>query len=714
MADQNQVQNSYFRNFFEKSLKIFGYLLVSYFLVFYTVYYCYEPLVGIKEWVYWLAPVYYARIYFAKHYYHREIVKPEIPIIKMKPKIVEEQQLVSHFRQLLENYTKPMQEKLEKLANQFSEEQEIISETKRIYQRVLEWVYFVLLKLWEARIYLDLERIVIAIAILLVIIWWYNTNFPWARNAILKMRGVYIPEAIINGTNFTSNKIPDCQIAVYKGGVFCDSFVGFAIRISNEYVAMPLHVYKSAMPNPILANETKGTKVAIGSCATWESRSVSDLIYIRVLPRDIAQLCVQTCRLPANKELVGFVVVTGRGGMSSTNELKKHSTMGLLEYYGSTLPGFSGAAYTISNVVYGMHLGAAGNVNLGLSYVVWLRDMQILFSLTPIKTEGSLTFSSPSMMEPFEETFIGKSDSWGYDSIITSASKLRSIEDLKKLPKKYDTKIDWAADIEEEGAVDPYDFFKASTVAELEQWERMLSILKEQKKAQKVVINGESDDNPEVEITSQIPTEEEQVLGVFYKPIQKLQVKIVEFQVELDLYKSNLEKFRTEIQESKLKTESQIKGLEDRILQLEMMKPTALMKATPGSERYWCSEPGCTTGLRTVIAYMNHIRAVHKKTEDDIDLTTLKKTIAKPESLSSDESQVVGGSKPNFYGSRPISRVRFRPRSRSTSKVSEEPEKSPLVAESLKSMENSMQEIKTIFAQLARSMSGPSSEQQQN
>lgn len=488
----------------------------------------------------------------------------------------------------------------------------------------------------EVRILFGFLAVISAISLLRLF------RIPLIRRVIIRMRGVYVPESIMANSPFVPGKIPACQIGVYKAGTFTDTFVGYAIRLANDVITMPLHVAQLTDGEMVLKNENTSDKVYIGKRTIIETNLISDLCYIKVLHTELVNLKIKNAQLPKTKDLEGFVSVTGRSGASS-GRIGKHQTKGLLEYLGSTLPGYSGAAYMIGNCVYGMHIGAGGTCNLGITFAVWLLDLPKLFKLEILVEEGSITFSSPSLLGDFEENMLrgeksGKS--WDF-SDIAGAANAKLYKGIDKMTVKGgwdDGEVDYDEILQFENAkeISVLDALKQMSVDDLTAFISLAQAQKVYKS--KVNIKPQAPgENSEIEVKTDFPSN---------KITIPLQINLLEGKVlHLDEDVNSLYKFKED-------TIDRVLGLEDRISKLEEQarKPA---KETQEKKRsgYLCWHDGCLFSSRKVVGLVGHLTSFHKLTEEQLvevmASDKIIKSYIKPE--ASDEiDQTQGNGRGNF------------------------------------------------------------------
>lgn len=466
---------------------------------------------------------------------------------------------------------------------------------------------------------------------LLAILLALRFKYSLVTKTVRKMRGLYIPESMVAGSNFCVGVIPKYQIGIYRAGLFTDTFVGYAIRIAEDVITLPLHVAHLAHPEMVMKNESTGEKIFIGNRTLIETTSVSDLCYIKVYKDEMTRLHIAVAKMPS-KDLEGFVSVSGQKG-TSAGKLTRHMTKGLMEYAGSTVPGYSGAAYFIGSLVYGMHIGAGGTSNLGISYVVWVRDLPQLFKYEIVKTEGSITFSSPSLLGDFEENFI-KTDSklWTFDDIISSKSKLSAI------PKGYVSS--WAAEVDEELGFESaiVDMIKDSSVSDLETLEKLISAHKDVKSKTTVKPQGK-EEIEEIEIETNLEDMKTQLQLNF------VETKVLQLFSTMENRIQQLERNIKAVSE----TAERAKALgEQAYTEVRELRGQRKERKLDG---YVCWFEGCRFANRKYLSIVQHVVNEHKVTEDELAAFVadqrFHKSYIRPEA-SDEEDTINGNGKGNF------------------------------------------------------------------
>lgn len=204
------------------------------------------------------------------------------------------------------------------------------------------------------------------------------------RQVVMRTRGVYIGEALRNGSEFAPGKMPPGQVSIKVPGYLSDSHVGYGLRVGNVLVT-PAHVIGSLM-TPII--EYNGRKVLISLNNRIMSRLMPDIVYIMLDDVTWTRIgCPKVRLLDTTPKMATSVTCTGLNG-TSVGLLRKSTKMGLMVYGGSTVPGMSGAGYFINDHVHGIHNGVMGNENVGVAISAILRELKAVFrGETPVYVE---------------------------------------------------------------------------------------------------------------------------------------------------------------------------------------------------------------------------------------------------------------------------------------------------------------------------------------
>lgn len=175
-------------------------------------------------------------------------------------------------------------------------------------------------------------------------------------------------ESIVEGSNFTRAPPPmyQCGIAKEEDGQY--TVIGSALRCS-EGLLVPQHCL--ADNDLWLVNKVKKWKIEPHVLA--EAVPVTEEIMLLQISNDIfATMGMRVAKFSPVPETGVYATITAMDGTHSSGVLKPHPTLlGLAEYAGSTVSGFSGSAYQgTGGAVYGIHLhGGRSNGGQQILYV---------------------------------------------------------------------------------------------------------------------------------------------------------------------------------------------------------------------------------------------------------------------------------------------------------------------------------------------------------
>lgn len=526
------------------------------------------------------------------------------------------------------------------------------------------------------------------------------TSSRFIRRMIYRVKGVYVGESLIEGSKFVSGRIPSCQVEILSGGIFANTFVGYAFRISETILAMPLHVYNQARPDIMVS---KGDfSVDITQAPMKEADSVSDLCYVSLEPRIFSQLSASIAKFPSGG-VEQFVQISGKQGVSN-GSLKKCSTSGLMEYSGSTYPGYSGAPYMVGSLVYGMHLGSSITVNIGVSHLVLQYDLRSLFAMTPVDYEGSWTYTSPPMLEGGDEDLMYRKKGWDEDRYTRVAlakdnlkPRLQMRDVMKPISRAANLQDSWAEEVEEAFG----DFVSEASIQDIEFLEDWLNRRKEKLRVTRpVLIKGQGMEEELVEITSQPPVKSA------VKVVEKCEFKEPETFREVHVLMKCMDDKIHDLEHQVEVLRDTVNGM-SKLIQKDKDKQQAKMVQR---EMYHCTEEQCGKRYPTFFGILAHLKDGHQKTEEDIlDMTKnsiIQKTMTYvPEGLLSDNtSDLVGNglgfSKPSPSQRRKAHRLRKALRDSRQNNASQSSGQNP------KNTASSNQILQTILDRLDKNSAG--------
>lgn len=218
---------------------------------------------------------------------------------------------------------------------------------------------------------------------------WYSAR------GICVIRG----EAMQPGSSFRlHNSMPRCQIPVYTPGVLYDTFLGYGIRY-DDVLIMPYHVYCGADSGLLLK---VGEKSYLLEATPIKSDILSDVCYFLIDKSVWARLGVQSAKIVGAPLNAVAVTVVGPQGASS-GYVSRNPTPYVLNYTGSTIPGYSGAPYVSNGSVIGIHAGETNGTNVGYGAGAIAAEIAVL-----IYGEGVTDYESRSRRREGNTQFTGK------------------------------------------------------------------------------------------------------------------------------------------------------------------------------------------------------------------------------------------------------------------------------------------------------------------
>nr|UGO57478.1 MAG: hypothetical protein 2 [Riboviria sp.] len=192
------------------------------------------------------------------------------------------------------------------------------------------------------------------------------------RRSIMRMRGIQF-EAMRPGSSFTRAEIPPCQVQILIPGLLADTHQGYGVRL-GDYLVVPQHVL-SHFSELIFVGKSRARLLLPVNYT--RSRLCDDLAYVYMGPASFAQLGATVARGMDKGFVSNYATVVGTSG-ASTGRVSKSTLRGRLIYEGSTTAGMSGAAYLVQGCLAGIHQGASGSHNLGISSEVFKAEMAYL------------------------------------------------------------------------------------------------------------------------------------------------------------------------------------------------------------------------------------------------------------------------------------------------------------------------------------------------
>lgn len=194
---------------------------------------------------------------------------------------------------------------------------------------------------------------------------WYSAR------GICVIRG----EAMQPGSSFRlKTDMPRCQVPIYTPGVMYDTFLGYGIRY-DDILVLPTHVYASA-DNGLLI-KTEKDKSFLLEATPIMSEILTDVCYFMLDKSVWVRLGFQCAKVTGAPISPVAVTVVGPQGASS-GFVSRNSTPYILNYTGSTIPGYSGAPYVSNGSVIGIHAGETNGMNVGYGMGAIAMEISVL------------------------------------------------------------------------------------------------------------------------------------------------------------------------------------------------------------------------------------------------------------------------------------------------------------------------------------------------
>lgn len=184
------------------------------------------------------------------------------------------------------------------------------------------------------------------------------------------------------GSDEVVRSIPRCQakVGVIRDGKFV--VLGCAVRFENNVLVAPDHV----IGGEELENKfVSGTQSMVSLKDKERIPLSTDLSMIILTDSEFSKIGISVCKIQPVSDVGAYASVVGPLARGTTGTLKNDPRcFGRVVYEGTTIAGYSGAAYTSGNVVLGIHqMGGMINGGFSASYV-W----------TLIRQEKGLRFES--------------------------------------------------------------------------------------------------------------------------------------------------------------------------------------------------------------------------------------------------------------------------------------------------------------------------------
>lgn len=183
-------------------------------------------------------------------------------------------------------------------------------------------------------------------------------------------------------TTLTANA-SQCRIGVMEGGKFV--CLGAAIRFQNNWLVGPDHV----LCNTTVDKYAYGSQGCVKLPSTQPKHLDTDLVAFELTSREFSSIGIKETSIGYLDQSRAFGFIVGPFGKGTTGIIADdHTVFGRITYTGTTMQGYSGAAYSVGPVVVGIHTNG-GKVNGGFaaSYI-WM----LLNDMKEVKDESSDEF----------------------------------------------------------------------------------------------------------------------------------------------------------------------------------------------------------------------------------------------------------------------------------------------------------------------------------
>lgn len=268
------------------------------------------------------------------------------------------------------------------------------------YQQVLIYVWRLGYIIWRFGMLASVITLVSTISVFVIL---RKIKRFIMKRLYYKLVGVPIlEEAAIEGSPLNSGVVPKYQVAIFAPGLVCNTHIGFGLRVSTTVLALPAHVWNRVAELGLtyvgLAGPTGKGSVPVKEVVA--AKVVQDLVFLTLSAATFSSLGVSVGRLHTKTVTEASVQVTGVVDSVvkfSKGTIKPSSTLQFMYAYdGTTLPGFSGAAYSSGCVIYGMHTWA--NLDKKMNYGISSRAIDL-----ELKSFLSVEATNDEMMEVIYE-----------------------------------------------------------------------------------------------------------------------------------------------------------------------------------------------------------------------------------------------------------------------------------------------------------------------
>lgn len=187
---------------------------------------------------------------------------------------------------------------------------------------------------------------------------------PISVKAVYTFRGIQC-EAAIPGSVLDKGEKPAFQVEIRRVGILSSVPIGHGNRVTDT-LATPKHVIKEAIDKDGNILLQAGDKSVIVKVDMRDSRLADDVVYLTITNKVWSILGVAAAKRRVIDHKIQVIASCTYNEGRSTGPLRQSPVPGMLYFFGTTMPGSSGAAYTYMDTFVGMHLGAAVGANTGV------------------------------------------------------------------------------------------------------------------------------------------------------------------------------------------------------------------------------------------------------------------------------------------------------------------------------------------------------------
>lgn len=427
--------------------------------------------------------------------------------------------------------------------------------------------------------------IVIIVGMCSILYLLYTLKYKRMVVKMLRKNAFFIDEALIPGSSLAQGVIPSYQIQIVLPGLFSDTHIGFGLRVSDDILVVPTHVWEKFNNSKTVGLKGKSGVAYIPNNDGVKARALCDLMFVKISSKVFGTIGASIGTL-ANELIDGQMAeIVGQSSdgnvCSSKGKIGISRTMKFMyTYRGSTLEGYSGAAYAIGSRILGVHVWSSTNTeyknNYGFTSKAILMEMNSLFEMEDTNSEMMRQYS----LQTKKPTRMSVEDEY------------KELKDL--LEKKYGTSTTWAEEVEEESALTNLqtDTLKSVMLMNQKEREAFISLL-----TGKQMVREQSADSVEVEVQGktifqQLNQQISDQMESYKKEISQLYVNVtVEYlagiQTEINILKgklTSLTKLVEENQVNKIKKEKEPVVPEEVVLP-EKIKPVVEPKVVTFAEK---------------------------------------------------------------------------------------------------------------------------------